>query len=247
MKISDIKFELDIKAGPNTIFKAVTTKKGYQGWWTLTCDINCKPDQESFIRFEKEDRTEQMCFRTKEIIENERLVWLCISNNVFSSWVGTELSFEIKKKGKGSFLTFTHCSTDPNWGKHPDHQPSAGGWDHFMGSLKTYCETGIGDPVARRGRKVRTAKGNAPVKRRVSRYPSGQQIVPQKITAAWHFRKGMPGVRLKTWGKSPRSRQVIAGTGKPCMLKCHVYRRLRAARPMPEGRQQDPCSNAGAR
>jgi hypothetical protein len=58
-------------------------------------------------------------------------------------------------------------------------------------------------------------------------------------------RKG--GVRMKMWGKSPRRRQVIAGAGKPCMLKCHVYRRLRTARPMPEGRQLDRCSNAAAR
>ena len=92
-----------------------------------------------------------------------------------------------------------------------------------------------------RGRKVRTAQGNAPVKSRGTLTRS--QRVPQKITATWR----KPGVRLKTWGKSPRRRQVTAGEGKPCMLKCHVYRRSRAARPMPEGRQLDPCSNAGAR
>lgn len=30
-------------------------------------------------------------------------------------------------------------------------------------------------------------------------------------------------VKMKTWGKSPRQRQVIVAAGKPCMLKCHVY------------------------
>ena len=47
----------------------------------------------------------------------------------------------------------------------------------------------------------------------------------------------MPGVRVKMWGKSPRRGVVTCREGKPCVLKCHVYGRLRAARPMTEGRQ----------
>ena len=149
MRNNDIRFELDINAGRGTIFKAFTTKKGYQGWWSPTCEIRCKVGQDSFIRFEKEDRTEQMGFRTKEVIENEKLVWVCFSNNVFSSWIGTELCFAIIAKGQSSRLVFAQRSNDPDWAKHPDYQPSCNGWDFFVGSLKNYCETGAGDPWVR--------------------------------------------------------------------------------------------------
>ena len=48
------------------------------------------------------------------------------------------------------------------------------------------------------------------------------------------------GVRLKMWGKGPQLLMVTSLAGKPCKLKCHIYHRLRAARPMMEGRQIDP-------
>ena len=51
-------------------------------------------------------------------------------------------------------------------------------------------------------------------------------------------------MRVKMWGKSPRLRLVTSGEGKPCVLKCHVKDRLRAARPMIQGRQIKKCSNA---
>ena len=45
------------------------------------------------------------------------------------------------------------------------------------------------------------------------------------------------GVKVKTRGKSSRLLLVTIVAGKPCMLKCHVNQRPRAARPMLEGRQ----------
>lgn len=47
-------------------------------------------------------------------------------------------------------------------------------------------------------------------------------------------------MRVKMWGKSPRSVLVTMQKGKPCVLKCHVKDRLRAARPMIQGRQIHP-------
>lgn len=146
MKNSEINCVLEINADPQTVFEAFTTKKGYQGWWSLTCDIDCKPGRGSFIRFEKPDRTEQMGFRTKEMIKNEKLVWLCFENNVFPSWIGTELHFLIKKKDHTCSLIFTQHSDAPGWNDHSDYRPSVSGWKFFMASLKNYCETGEGDP-----------------------------------------------------------------------------------------------------
>ena len=86
-----------------------------------------------------------------------------------------------------------------------------------------------------KGRKVRTAKSNVPVN---SRVVNSQQTVPQKITVMLCM------MRVKMWGKSPRSGSVTVQEGKPCVLKCHVKDRSRAARPMIQGRQIEECSNA---
>lgn len=138
--------ERKINADAGTIFKAITTKKGYQGWWAAVCDIDCKLDHLSSIRFEKEHIIEEMVFKTAGVKENEKLVWLCTVNNVFYSWVGTRLTFEIRKNGSGNNFIFTQTSADKDWKKHADYSGSLAGWEFFLDSLKSYCETGEGEP-----------------------------------------------------------------------------------------------------
>jgi uncharacterized protein YndB with AHSA1/START domain len=140
------KFEFTIDTSPSIVFKAITTKRGYQGWWTKVCDVDCKLNGTSSIRFEKEDIIEEMIFQTIEIKPNRRLVWLCTSNNVFESWINTTLHFEIHPKGKRTLFAFTQIGTDKNWKKHPDFSATQAGWEMFMGSLKSYCESGEGHP-----------------------------------------------------------------------------------------------------
>lgn len=141
-----ILFQLNINADVTTLFNAVTTKKGYQGWWAVVCDIDCKLNKLSSIRFKKENLIEEMIFKTLEIEKNKKLVWQCTFNNVFETWVGTILTFEISRKRGGSLLKFSQTSPDKNWEKHSDFPGSLAGWKFFMGSLKNYCETGTGEP-----------------------------------------------------------------------------------------------------
>jgi uncharacterized protein YndB with AHSA1/START domain len=141
-----IKLKIGIDASPGVIFDAITTNDGYHGWWTASCDIDCSLGHRSSVRFEKEEATEAMVFETLEFIKNETLVWRCLENNVFPSWIGTTLSFEISSAPKQSILNFVQKSDDPNWKNHADYQSSKGGWGHFLTSLKDYCETGEGQP-----------------------------------------------------------------------------------------------------
>jgi uncharacterized protein YndB with AHSA1/START domain len=142
----DIRFEISIAADPAVVFEAVTTRKGYQGWWTSTCDIDPALNGESSIRFEKEEGTEEMRFVTQEYLPDRKFVWRCIANNVFASWVGAVFVFEIEKNKGGSRLIFTQSSDRKNWNKHADYRPSVDGWAFFMDSLRRYCETGEGEP-----------------------------------------------------------------------------------------------------
>ncbi len=141
-----IRIKIAILASAETIFKAITTRNGYQHWWTKTCDVDCRPGGVSSIRFEKKGFTEEMCFKTMEVLEGKKLVWRCTVNNVFETWIGSTLSFEIEDGQKSSLLLFTQESPDKKWNRHPDHQPSLAGWKSFMESLKNYCETGQGEP-----------------------------------------------------------------------------------------------------
>ena len=141
-----INFKVDIEASPDVIFDAVTTNEGYHGWWTATCEIDCTPGHRSAVRFEKEKVTEMMVFETLELVENERLVWRCLENNVFPSWVGTVLFFEISSGPKQSRFNFLQKSDDADWKNHPDYPSTKEGWIFFLNSLKDYCETGEGAP-----------------------------------------------------------------------------------------------------
>jgi hypothetical protein len=91
-----------------------------------------------------------MVFETSELKKNEKLVWRCLENNVFSSWIGTTLYFEILSTEKQTMLNFVQQSDDPDWKNHADYQFSKGGWCHFLTSVKDYCQTGEGQPLGTR-------------------------------------------------------------------------------------------------
>jgi uncharacterized protein YndB with AHSA1/START domain len=139
----DIKHQIQINAGAKTIYDALTTKKGIEGWWSLNCEINCKPGQESVMTFVKDDRTVVMHFITKEVIENKKLVWLC-NDNGNPVWINSTLSFEITDGQNGKTLTFIHSGFDKQFKGHPAYQMTVDGWNFFMKSLISYCETGKG-------------------------------------------------------------------------------------------------------
>lgn len=143
----DIKHELKINAAPQQIFNAISTRKGIKGWWAINCKVNCNINQESTMTFVKEDKTVVMNFITKEKTENKNLKWFC-NNNGNPVWINSILNFEIKEKSNGSILVFTHSTFDDKFKDHPAYKMTVDGWNFFMKSLKSFCETGKGQPWA---------------------------------------------------------------------------------------------------
>jgi len=143
---SALTIRLTIATPPKTIFEAITTRSGYAGWWTSDCDIDCRPGSDSFIRFAKDDKIEEMVFRTLVIRTDEYLEWHCVHNNVFESWIGSTLFFELTEIPGGSSLSFRQASAIPRWSRHPEYESGKSGWEFFLASLKRYCETGKGSP-----------------------------------------------------------------------------------------------------
>ncbi len=140
-----MKFSLNIAAPAEHVYAAITTTNGYKGWWAKLCNIDCSIGGVSLVQFIKPDIAEEMVFKTIDAIPGKKLKWLCIANNVFETWVGTTLLFEIEENAPFVTLTFVHESTNGAWAQSPEYDDTKTGWDFFMQSLKEYCETGVGN------------------------------------------------------------------------------------------------------
>jgi hypothetical protein len=68
------------------------------------------------------------------------LRWLCIAHDM-PSWIGTTLNFQLEDRGGKTLVVFEHAG----W-KEEAPAPVAQGWKHFLASLKSYVETGTGQP-----------------------------------------------------------------------------------------------------
>lgn len=66
--------------------------------------------------------------------------WTCVAHDM-ASWVGTSLTWRIKEAGGAVVVSLDHAG----W---KDAAPGmvAQGWKHFLGSMKSYVETGTGQP-----------------------------------------------------------------------------------------------------
>ncbi len=139
-----IDFNFSINATPETIYSALATQAGINGWWSKDCDIAASTGGTSTMRFIKEDRPVTMVFRVEELSPN-RVAWTC-TNNDNPAWIDTTLVFDFKADGEGSAFTFRHGNFAEQWLNTPPYTMTAEGWQHFMNSLKAYCESGTGQP-----------------------------------------------------------------------------------------------------
>ena len=137
----DIVQKVQINAEPQTIYFALTTQKGIEGWWAKNCVIAEKVGGIARLKFTKEGKTADMHFRLDELDANKKIVWTCLHNSN-PAWLNTHISFEISGHHKPSELTFRHARFNEKY----DNKPEAKSWTHFMNSLKKYCETGTGEP-----------------------------------------------------------------------------------------------------
>jgi uncharacterized protein YndB with AHSA1/START domain len=118
---------------------ALTSPDSYRGWWSKNCAIGPQVGRESLLYFDKAGTIVAMRFRI-DAIERERIKWTCVAHDT-PSWVGTTLEWRLASTDGDVEIALTH----DGW---KDHAPEAvsQGWKHFLGSLKRYLETGVGEP-----------------------------------------------------------------------------------------------------
>jgi uncharacterized protein YndB with AHSA1/START domain len=131
--------EIRIKASPEKAYEALTTQAGYRGWWNNVAEVPTNVGGEPNLLFNKEGQKVHMRYRIDEIAPTS-IKWTCIEHDM-PSWVGTQLHWQIRGAGNEVVVALEHSG----W-KDAAPEMVKGGWKHFLGSLKSYLETGTGQP-----------------------------------------------------------------------------------------------------
>lgn len=141
----DIKHELKINAPADKIFSAVATQNGIRGWWSRDNQVGENEGDKSLLKFDKQGTIVEMGFQTKELVPDEKVVWECTENGN-PAWIGTRIITEIAPDDTGCRVVFSHAGFDEKWNGHDAFEMTKGTWNHFVGSLKSFCEKGEGQP-----------------------------------------------------------------------------------------------------
>ena len=130
-----------IRSTPTKVFEALTEQRGYNGWWSKDCEIGNKPGEEAKLRFNKEGAIVSMHFRVDEIVPNRSVRWTCVGHDM-PAWIGTTLHWDIAADDGATELVFEHAG----WKEGGVPEPVVQGWRHFVASLRSWVETGQGQP-----------------------------------------------------------------------------------------------------
>ena len=135
-----IRHIITIKCPPEKVYKALTTKEGIQGWWTV--DTVIEPKINSIAEFIFGDRYHNKMVIT-DLQANKRVAWYCLEGD--KEWIGTDFTFDMEEKDGQTVLRFGQN----NWKEPTDFYAICNfQWGQYMVSLKNYCETGKGSPFS---------------------------------------------------------------------------------------------------
>jgi uncharacterized protein YndB with AHSA1/START domain len=138
--MSSIKDEVRINTTAAKAYAALTSQPGYRAWWNAVAEVPDSVGAEAKLRFVKDGSPVNMRFRIDEMRSNESVRWTCIAHDM-QNWVGTSLTWRIQEAAGSVVVSLDH----EGW-KDAGPEPVKQGWNHFLGSLKSYLETGTGQP-----------------------------------------------------------------------------------------------------
>ncbi|QEN86170.1 SRPBCC domain-containing protein [Labrys sp. KNU-23] len=118
-----------------------------RGWWSEEIEGGAGRVGEEFkYRFEDIHRCQ---IQVRELIPSRRIVWRVLDNYFSftqdrSEWKGTDIIFEIARKGDQTEVTFTHLGLVPDY---ECYDACSEGWHTYVnGSLRDLIATGKGRP-----------------------------------------------------------------------------------------------------
>jgi uncharacterized protein YndB with AHSA1/START domain len=140
--MSTLKDEIRMQASATNVYQALTTQIGYRSWWNATAEVAETVGGEAALHFVKDGTPIHMYFRIDEQTSNQSVRWTCVKHDM-PSWVGTTLSWNLQANPQGTEVLLT---LDHNGWQGEAPEAVAQGWKHFLASLKSYVETGKGQP-----------------------------------------------------------------------------------------------------
>jgi uncharacterized protein YndB with AHSA1/START domain len=151
MKDQDLTFSLSVDQSPEEVFAAINHVRG---WWSG--EIAGDTDRLGGVftyRYQDVHRTTQ---EITEWVPGKRVVWHVTESHLSfvkhqEEWTGTDVVFEISRKGDQTLLKFTHLGLTPEvecYGGCSD------GWGHYINeSLMPLITQGRGLPNFKEGGK----------------------------------------------------------------------------------------------
>ncbi len=142
--MSDIVQELTIAATPETVFTAITQQDDITRWWAN--DVTAEPTIGSLAAF-RFDNGEVMTMEIIDLAVGKKVSWLVRQAPQYAHlWEGTTITWDLARASTGTRVRFgQHGFAVVNDG----YEQTRTGWDYFLGSLKSYLETGTGTPYVR--------------------------------------------------------------------------------------------------
>lgn len=130
----DILHDLWINAKPIQVFKAVSTSKGLNSWWTL--DSEGLPEENNTYRFYFGPDYDWKG-KVIDVDAPEAITWRM--EQCDKDWDETEVGFNIIQKGSQSHVQFSHRG----WPEKNEHfRRSSYCWATYLRLLKRYIEHG---------------------------------------------------------------------------------------------------------
>jgi uncharacterized protein YndB with AHSA1/START domain len=137
--MADILHKVGIKSSSlNDVYRALTTREGLAGWWTIDTQGESKVGGILQFRF----RAGGFDMKVLELDPARRVLWQVVDGP--AEWIGTKVSFELRQESDWTLVFFRH----QGWKEPVEFMYHCSTkWAVFLLSLKSLLETGKGAPA----------------------------------------------------------------------------------------------------
>jgi hypothetical protein len=144
MNVQDFTTTFTVDQTPGQAFAAINNVRG---WWSGEIEGSTdKLGDEFTYRYQDVHYSKQ---KITEFIPGKKVVWLVLDSYLNftkdkSEWNGTEITFEVSRKGKTTEIRFTHLGLVP---ESECFDACSNAWGFYTnGSLRSLITTGKGEP-----------------------------------------------------------------------------------------------------